>query len=161
MSINLGNKWDDVNKFGSITTPFSKPCTFTRRNQPTQLFAFKEHWWWHTWGRSDYLVVKVIMHALYVKNNNNKVICICSREGGGHSFLYFAYTCAHDLFIRGVGLFTLQKGLQGMEFFRIKVNACILIHLISNYNFLGELFKNTLFDFNYIFLYTLFVIYPK
>ena len=38
-----------------------------------------------------------------------------------------------------------------MVFFKIKVNACILIHPISNYNFLGESFKNTLIYLYYIF----------
>ena len=32
-----------------------------------------------------------------------------------------------------------------MLFLKIKINACILIHPISNYNFLGESFENTLF----------------
>ena len=32
-----------------------------------------------------------------------------------------------------------------MVFFKIKINACILIHPISHYNFLVESFKNTLF----------------
>ena len=34
---------------------------------------------------------------------------------------------------------------------KIKVNACILIHIINNYNFLGESFKNTLLYLYYIF----------
>ena len=38
-----------------------------------------------------------------------------------------------------------------MVFFKIKVNACILIHLICNYKFLGESFKNTLIYLYYIF----------
>jgi hypothetical protein len=38
-----------------------------------------------------------------------------------------------------------------MVFFKIKVNVCILIHPISNCDFLGESFKNTL-----IFLYCIF-----
>ena len=37
------------------------------------------------------------------------------------------------------GLFTLPKILYGMVFFNIKVNACILIHPIRNYNNLGEI----------------------
>ena len=32
-----------------------------------------------------------------------------------------------------------------MVFIKIKVNACILLHLISNYKIFGESFKNTLF----------------
>ena len=35
--------------------------------------------------------------------------------------------------------------------FQNKGNACILIHPISNYNFLGESFKNSLFSLYYIF----------
>ena len=68
---------------------------------------------------------------------------------GVHSLLYFAYTCVRDLFIGG--LFTLQKKLQGMVFFKIKVNACILINPIINYNFLGKSFKNVLIYLYYIF----------
>ena len=32
-----------------------------------------------------------------------------------------------------------------MVFFKIKLSACILTYPISNYNFLGESFENTLF----------------
>ena len=65
-----------------------------------------------------------------------------------------AYMCAHDLFIGG--LFALQKRLQGMVFFKIKVNACILIHPIIQYTFLGESFKNNLF-----YLYCIIFLIPQ
>jgi hypothetical protein len=45
--------------------------------------------------------------------------------------------CTHDLFIEG--LFTLQKNLQGVVFFKIKVNDCILTHSINVCKFFGEI----------------------
>ena len=77
--------------------------------------------------------------------NRTEASCL----GGVHSLLYFAYTCTRDLFIGG--LFTLQKRLYGMIFFKIKVNNCILIHPINNYKFFWESFKNTLIYLYYIF----------
>ena len=43
-----------------------------------------------------------------------------------------------------------------MLFFKIKVNACILIHPISHYDFFVESFKSNLF-----YLYRFFFLYPK
>ena len=53
------------------------------------------------------------------------------------------------------GLFTLQRRLKGMVFFKIKVNACILIHPISTYFFQGIILK-TLFSLYYHFLFFFF-----
>ena len=41
--------------------------------------------------------------------------------------------CAQDLFIEG--LFTLQKIVNGMVFFKLKVNACNSIHPTTTYDF--------------------------
>ena len=62
-----------------------------------------------------------------------------------------AYMCIQELFIGG--LFTLQKRLQGVVIFKIKVNVCIFIHPISHYEFLVDSFKNTLFYLYCIFSY--------
>jgi hypothetical protein len=89
-----------------------------------------------------------------LSNKESKTnICVHLHPRGVHSLLYFAYMCVWDLFIGG--LFTLQK-----RFFKIKINACILIHHIGYYKFLGESFKNTLIYLYYIF-FLIFQIYVK
>ena len=74
-------------------------------------------------------------------------------RGGGHSFLYIAYMCAQDLFIRG--LFTLMKNLLGMVFFKMNVNVCILIHPINKFNHWGSFEKIILI---FYFLFSLFLL---
>ena len=44
-----------------------------------------------------------------------------------------------------------KKDYKVWYIFKIKVNACILIHPINNYNFLGGSFKNAFFNFYWIF----------
>ena len=56
-----------------------------------------------------------------------------------------AYMCAQDLFIGGQ--FTLQKRVQGMTLFKIKVNACILTHPIIKYISSGEHLKIPYFTY--------------
>ena len=69
----------------------------------------------------------------------------CHHTSGGRSLLY---SCIH---VRSGpiywGLFTLQKILNSIVFFKIKVNSFILIHPIIFY--FGELFRSTLFHLYY------------
>ena len=57
----------------------------------------------------------------------------------GHSLLYFAYTCAHDLFIWGAMYLNEKIILYGIS--QNKGKFLILIHPINNYNLLGGVIK--------------------